>query len=142
MARPTQYRAEYAEQAFKLCLLGATDVQLGDFFGVSEKTINVWKGKHPKFMKALTDGKRIADADVAHSLYQRAVGYSHPEDKIFNDNGTPMIVPTTKHYPPDATSMIFWLKNRQRFDWRDKQEVEHSGDLTVEVVQFAGSDSK
>ena len=142
MARPTQYRAEYAEQAFKLCLLGATDVQLGDFFGVSEKTINVWKHKHPKFLKALRDGKTVADAEVAHSLYKRALGFSHAEESIFNDNGSPRIVETTKHYPPDATSMIYWLKNRRSGEWRDKQEVEHSGDLTVEVVQFAGSDSK
>jgi len=29
--RPTNYHPEYAEQAYKLCLLGATDEQLGDF---------------------------------------------------------------------------------------------------------------
>ncbi len=55
-------------------------------------------------------------------MYERATGYSHAEDKIFNDGGEPLIVPTTKHYPPDATSAIFWLKNRQPAKWRDKTE--------------------
>lgn len=32
MARPTKYKAEYAEQALKLCRLGATDVELANFF--------------------------------------------------------------------------------------------------------------
>jgi hypothetical protein len=27
--------------------------------------------------------------------------------------------------------MIFWLKNRKPAEWRDKQEVEHSGGVTV-----------
>ena len=31
MARPTDYRQEYAEQAHKLCLLGFTDKQLAVF---------------------------------------------------------------------------------------------------------------
>jgi DNA-binding XRE family transcriptional regulator len=33
-------REEYDEQARKLCLLGATDAELADFFGVSEQTLN------------------------------------------------------------------------------------------------------
>ena len=28
-----------------------------------------------------------------------------------------------KHYPPDSTAMIFWLKNRQKEKWRDKHDV-------------------
>jgi hypothetical protein len=30
--RPTKYKEEYNEQAYKLCLLGATDKELADFF--------------------------------------------------------------------------------------------------------------
>ena len=61
--RPSQYKAEYCEQAYKLCLLGATDVQLADFFGVSEQTLNTWKQKHPKFLESLRAGKDEADAE-------------------------------------------------------------------------------
>ena len=129
--RPTRYKAEYCKQAYKLCLLGATDVQLADFFGVSEKTLNTWKKAHPTFLQSLKDGKENADAAIAASLYGRAKGYSHPEDKIFNNGGEEMIVKTERHYPPDTTACIFWLKNRQPAKWRDKQEVEHSGTVDV-----------
>ncbi len=44
MARPIRFRQDYCEQVEKLCRLGATDVQLVDFFRVSERTINTWKG--------------------------------------------------------------------------------------------------
>jgi hypothetical protein len=125
--RPTKFTDEMLDQAFKLCLLGATDEQIANFFNVSVPTIDKWKQSKPDFLQALSAGKEQADARVAESLYNRALGYSHPEDKIFNDNGAPLIVPTTKHYPPDTTAAIFWLKNRQKAAWRDKQDFEHTG---------------
>lgn len=128
--RPTDFKEEYNELAYKFCLLGATDKKLGEFFGVDESTINNWKNAHPEFLESIKKGKCQADATVAESLFHRAKGYSHPEDKIFNNDGEEMIVATTKHYPPDATSAIFWLKNRQPKEWRDKQEIQHSGKIT------------
>ena len=132
MARPSKYKEEYTEQAYKLCLLGATDKDLADFFGTSEQTINSWKKNQPEFLESIKKGKKIADANVAESLYKRACGYSHPEDKIFNDNGEPLIVPTVKHYPPDTGAAFIWLKNRA--GWRDKQDVEHTGQVGVKIV--------
>ena len=122
--RPTKFKPEYVDQAYNYCLLGATDIEMATFFDVDEKTLNVWKHKHPEFRQSLKDGKQNADANVGKALYQRATGYSHKEDKIFQHEGEPIIVPTTKHYPPDATSMIFWLKNRQSGKWRDRQEYD------------------
>lgn len=115
---PTKYRPEYDNQAYKLCLLGHTDKELALFFEVAESTINLWKKEHPSFSESLKKGKEIADSNVAESLYRRATGYSHEEDKIFNDNGTPLIVPTTKHYAPDPTAIIYWLNNRQGYKWK------------------------
>ena len=127
--RPSAYREEYAEQAYKLCLLGSTDEQLADFFGVCVATINNWKADYPKFLESLKAGKEIADAEVAEALYHRAKGYSHPEEKIFNtldDDGNPLIVSTIKHYPPDTAAAFIWLKNRQGGRWKDKSETEHT----------------
>lgn len=132
--RPTSYKLEYAKQVYKLCLLGATDKEMSDIFGVSESTFNLWKKEHKEFSESIKEGKEYADANVASRLYQRALGYSHPEDKIFNDNGEPLIVPTVKHYPPDPTAAIFWLKNRRKDRWRDKQDISIDGNLTFDVV--------
>lgn len=123
VGRPSTYQDEYALQAEKLCRLGATDVQLADFFGVVEKTINNWKRDHPEFLQSLKDGKEEADNKVTKSLFARANGYEHAEDKIFNNNGVPLVVPTIKHYAPDTTACIFWLKNRRPELWRDVHDV-------------------
>jgi hypothetical protein len=126
---PTKFREEFVTQAFKLCLLGARDKDLADFFEVDEATIYRWKAKYPDFCEALKRGKEEADSEVAQKLFHRALGYEHPEDKVFLYKGKPVVVPVIKHYPPDTGAAAFWLKNRQPHLWRDKQEVAHSGEV-------------
>jgi hypothetical protein len=132
VGRPTDYREQYAEQAYKLCLLGATDKKMADFFGVSEQTLNAWKVAQPQFLESITRGKEIADAEIAEALFHRAKGYSHPEDDIRTVSHGPtgseiVITPTIKHYPPDTQAASLWLRNRQPQLWRDKQDIEHTG---------------
>ena len=121
----SSYKEVFAEQALKLCRLGATDKELADFFGVCEATINNAKKDHPAFLESLKSGKTLADAEVADKLYHRAIGYTHKETKLaqvegrFTDEKE-----VDKHYAPDTTAAIFWLKNRQPDKWRDKQEDE------------------
>lgn len=134
---PTKYKAVYNTQAYKLCLLGATDVELADFFEVDEATINNWKIKYPKFFESIKKGKATADATVAQKLYHRATGYDHPDVDIKMYEGGIIQTPLIKHYPPDTVAAIFWLKNRQPKKWRDKQEIDHTtgGDKIGTVPQ-------
>lgn len=132
--RPTKYKPEFAELAYNYALLGATDNQLADFLSVDEATIHRWKQRHPQFCESLKAGKVVADGRVAKSLYQRALGYSHAEEKVFNNQGEILTHSTTKHYPPDPTSIIFWLKNRQPELWREKREDKASGDDLIEAL--------
>lgn len=127
MGRPTKYQEQYAEQARKLCLLGATDKELADFFEVAEDTIHEWKKVHSEFSESVKRGKTQADADVADRLYQRAMGFEHPEVDIRVVAGSIVQTPIRKIYAPDPTAAIFWLKNRQRAKWRDKLDHEHAG---------------
>jgi len=135
--RPTKYKKIYDEQAYKLTLLGGVDSELADFFNVTESTLNKWKIDHPLFSESIKNGKDIANANVATSMYQKSIGYSHPEDKIFSggydENGKPrdpLIVGTTKHYPPDTMAASLFLRNRSRvkgaigLNWQDKTEQE------------------
>tara|TARA_R110002012_G_scaffold217304_1_gene388507 strand:+ start:331 stop:777 length:447 start_codon:yes stop_codon:yes gene_type:complete len=121
--RPSKYKKEYAKQAEKICLLGATDEFLANYFEVDVSTISNWKNAHSDFLEAIKRGKHEADQKVAESLFGRAVGYSHMEEKVFNNQGEILTHNTTKHYAPDPTAAIFWLKNRQPNQWRDKTET-------------------
>jgi hypothetical protein len=41
----------------------------------------------------------------------------------------------TKHYPPDTTAAIFWLKNRQPGKWRDKTIVDNNINLGADLEE-------
>ncbi|MFD0965279.1 helix-turn-helix domain-containing protein [Seminibacterium arietis] len=97
------------------------------FFSVDEATINRWKLEHSDFYESIKKGKMLADANVAERLYKRALGYEAPDVDIRVINNQIVETSLIKHYPPDPTSAIFWLKNRQPEKWRDKQVQEISG---------------
>ena len=131
IGRPTKYKHEYAEQTYKLCLLGATDEEIANFFDVNVATINRWKNDFPEFCESIRKGKILADANIADRLYRRAMGYEAPDVDIRVVEGEIIETPLTKYYPPDTTAAIFWLKNRQRSKWRDKVDNEVSGSISV-----------
>ena len=155
--QPTKYKSAYNKQAYKLCLLGATDQDLADFFEVHIDTIGDWKNKYPAFKAALAKGKTIADAKVAEKLFSRATGYEFDEVtfekvsdqvslKIMNDGEMKTdesykkkIV--TKHIPGDVQAQRYWLNNRRKNDWSEKQQIDHTskgeklGTVPMVVIQ-------
>lgn len=126
--RPTSYKPEFAEQARKLVKLGAVDFELADFFDVSTRTIYRWKHEHEEFCQAVNeDAKDLADERVRRSLFNRAIGYSFETEKVFQFQGEIIRAKTVEHVPPDSGAAMNWLKNRKPDEWREKQEIEHSG---------------
>lgn len=135
--RPSKFKPEMVEQAYKLGFLGATDKQIADFYNIAESTLSEWKLRHPEFPEALKRGKQESDARVVKSLYQRALGYKHKALHFSNYKGCVTETEYVEHHPPDTTAAIFWLCNRNPEVWRQKQNLEleaGSGvNLTVNV---------
>jgi hypothetical protein len=137
MARPPSYNQKiHCALAKKLATKGYTDVEIADTIGISERSLNYWKERYPEFLQSIKEGKRIPDDRVEKSLYKNAVGYNYKAHKpmsISDGNGEGShieIVEYTEHIPAQTVAQIFWLKNRRPAQWRDKQEVEHSGEIT------------
>jgi hypothetical protein len=122
--RPSKINLINLKQVKKLILAGLTDAQICDILEINNDTFCEWKKKNKEFSESIKDWKAEADLVIEKSLYHRGKGYQHEEDKIFCENGVVTVVPTIHHYPPDATSMIFWLKNRQPEKWREKTEID------------------
>lgn len=136
MGRPTKYSKEFDEQARKMCLLGATDPDLANFFGVAVSTISKWKVEHKGFSDAIKEGKDKADSQVAERLFNRAMGYSHDSEEIKIVGNQVVRVPVIKQYPPDTAAAIFWLKNRQKDKWREKTEIVGKDDGPIEINNY------
>lgn len=100
-----------------------TDKQVAARIGVTEKTINNWKGKYPDLLQSIKEAKEFANGLVEASLFARANGFKAPEEKIYVDQfGKVTRVDTYRYYPPDVTAQIFWLTNRDRENWRRNSE--------------------
>jgi hypothetical protein len=115
--RPTLHRPEYNEQARNHCLLGATNPQLAEVFDVSPRTIDSWIASIPEFGKAVREGRAVANAQVARSLYERAIGFRHTVARTLLHRGEERTITNTVQYPPDTQACIFWLRNRCRENW-------------------------
>lgn len=131
--RPTLYREELVEAAYKLALLGMTNEEMASYFEVATSTFSLWMATHSSFSDAVKNGKAIADASVAESLYKSAMGlHVSTEDKLISDGeGGQEVVTLTKQVDPAVSAQIFWLKNRQPKLWKDRVEVKEDINLNV-----------
>lgn len=142
MPAPVKYKPEMLQQVEKLCLLGATDIIIADFFNIDESTLTIWKKRYPELFVSIKKAKVKADAEIANSLFNRAKGYEWTEEQahkikeVTYNNGKRVkevehleTILVHKVVPPDTTAAIFWLKNRQRDAWREKNDVLPDGDV-------------
>jgi len=133
-------RSRWDEVESKLALItawardGLIDEQIAKNLGIGMSTLSKYKVEHIELVEALKVGKEVIDYEVENMLLKRAMGYEYSEDKEVTDpQGGITYTTTTKTVIPDTTAQIFWLKNRKPKEWRDKQELEHSGDLNHDI---------
>ena len=139
MARRGKYHRWIEEEGLTLiegwARSGLTDEQIAHNIGIRRETLYDWINKFPNISHALKKGKEVADFEVENALYKSAIGYEYEEVKThIEDSGggqKKRIEKTKKHVAPNVTAQIFWLKNRKSTEWRDKQNIEHSGNIDV-----------
>lgn len=86
---------------------GLTDAQIAHNMGIAYSTFREWKDRYPAFSAVLKESKEVCDRQVENALYKAALNGSIP-------------------------AMIFWLKNRKRSEWRDRQP-EETDDRSVTI---------
>jgi len=95
------------EEILALMASGLSLAASASDLGIHRQRVYEWMERHPEF----ADTVRLAQAKRQAFL----------ERRLLND-GMP---------GPQITATIFALKNAGPEDWRDKREVEHSGEMTV-----------
>lgn len=88
---------------------GLTNEQLADNMDIDISTFYRWKADNKEFREVLKVNKDYADTQMENALYKAGL-------------------------EGNVTAAIFWLKNRRRNSWRDKQELEVSGELGIADV--------
>lgn len=117
---------------------GLTNEQIAANIGISRKTLQEWCVKYSDIRDTLKRNKAIIDAQVENALLKRALGYSYTEVKTVESAKGTVTTTIVKEVAPDVTAGIFWLKNRQRPKWGDKQvektESEENQSITFNIM--------
>lgn len=147
--RPRKITPHIARKIFILYGKGLTDHEIAEVFDLNPDTITELK-KQADYSVTIKKIKQEADLKVVSALYQRAIGYSHPEEivrtNVVGGEGDKYVevtrVPTTKHYPPDTEAIKFWLMNRQRDNWRKEIQHEETRPKPAMVRVFEKADGR
>ncbi len=107
---------------------GLTDEQIAENMGIGYSTLQTWKTKYQDIRDTLKRGKEVVDRQVENALLKRALGYTYDEVTVEGGVETKRV---TKEVVPDTTAQIFWLKNRKPDEWRDKRDIDLSGNVNT-----------
>lgn len=113
---------------------GLTNEQIAKNIGINPDTLYSWIKKYPEIAESLKRGKEVVDRQVESALLKNALGFHYVEESVTNKGD---VVEITKYERPNTTAQIFWLKNRKPGQWRDKQDVEHSGTITNQNIDMS-----
>lgn len=116
---------------------GLTDEQIARNMGITPKTLYRWQERYCQICQSLKGGKEVVDIQVENALLKRALGYEYEEISEKYESGILIERKVTKkQVVPDTTAQIFWLKNRRPDKWKDKQDVQVSGELKTEQTKL------
>ena len=91
-----------------IAAMGGTNDQIADALGIAKTTLFNIRKRDKAVDEAVQRGKDKADIQVVAALYKKALA-------------------------GDTTAMIFWLKNRRPTEWRDRHDIDHSGEIKVPI---------
>ena len=110
VGRPTKYNDEMCDRVLEVMGTGLSLTAFAGKIGVARDTITDWQNAHPEFLAACKTGQAMRTEYLERTMLDQGIA------------------------GPQVTARIFALKNAAPEEWRDKQEVQHSGDgLKIEV---------
>lgn len=134
LGRPTKYNPQFhPDLVGALAALGLTDEEICKRLKISKPTLYEWEKKYPDFSNSKRENKENPDRAIEGVLFEKATGKFYVTEELLDENGEVVNI-RRKQVPPSDTALIFWLKNRKPADWRDKQEIEHSGGIAVDTT--------
>lgn len=122
---------------------GLSKEQIAKNIGVRVETIIDWEKRFPQFSKALKKGREVVVCELENALIKRAKGYEVEEtteelkwNQVTHKRELMVTKRIKKHIAPDTGALAFALKNYAPDKWRDRKDVEISGQL--DTNPFAG----
>lgn len=131
---------------------GLTNDEMAEALGVSRDMIYKWQREQPAFKEAMLKGKFESNGEILASAFRQATGYYQHVTEPFkvktvvqvaeSNSGRPIFEEVEevidhsymKYFPPNQTMAIFMLKNRLPEFYKDKQDMNHMGQVGVVMM--------
>jgi hypothetical protein len=129
MPPASKYQPSFTIDARRIMGEGKCEYDVAQALEVHPDTFSQWKKDHEPLRLAIEAGRQDSYNRAERALFERAIGYSHPEEKLLvvsNGQGQGSSVErhkTTQHYPPDPTALKYYLGNKRPDQWKDRHEV-------------------
>jgi len=135
-----KYSEELTEKICKHLKKGNTVTTTCQAVGIAKSTFYEWVENKSDFSDAIKKAMAIPDKKVENALYKSAImghRYKEKEFKAVAVGEKIKMIPVktvTKIIPPNVTAQIFYLKNRQPDEWKDRHDLDVSGNVNIKVV--------
>ena len=132
--------AKYNKEIVKhICELIESDsysvTEICSLSGITKETYYTWLKEKADFSDAIKKAQRRYDemivAEAKKSLNKKVRGYSVTETKTrkLGENEETTII--EKHIQPDTAAIIFTLCNRDPDNWKNRQDTNVTGEMTL-----------
>ena len=137
---------------------GLTDEELAGKLGIARSTLSVWKIKFPTFAALLSRTKEVVDIEVENSSLMAAKGYEYTEQQAFKvkritydpanagkklrEDEEVVVVDLKRWQPADVKAIIWWLKNRDKDNWKERQVLELNDNQIQLLMEIIDSTDK
>lgn len=142
--KPVYDPLKHPDIAYSFALLGYTNRELAERFGVSISTIEYWMANKPEFGDRVREGREIATLKVVGKLYESALGFYIEEEQVvqckktnFDANNQKVseqiyyqTIKVKKYIKPETINQRYIMNNRTRhmdIPWGDNQNITVSG---------------
>lgn len=142
--RSVKYDETFPLKAQDYARRGMIDMQIARKLGIARSTYYDYQKQFPEFSEAIKKGKMPVDIEVENALLKRAKGFEYEEVHVeYKPTGKedeetkkrPTLIKKIKKFiVPDTAACAFWLKNRRPKLWKDRHDVDVSGNVNIKVV--------
>lgn len=136
--RPSTYNEKFhCKLAHALAARGLNDLEISAELEITDRTFYRWMKEKPKFCQSILSARNDPISVVKNALFERAKGFTFRTTKpmvVSNGQGLGSDIEYAEfdeYVLPDVNAIKFYLTNRDPDNWKNQQDVNHSGEINI-----------
>jgi len=115
MGRPSKYSPIFCETVIALMSEGASKTEVAAELNIAWDTLHEWEKNFPEFSDAIKRGSKLSEGWWEKKARENLVSYKDG---------------------PTINASLWYMNMKNRFGWKDKQEVEVTVDISDKLREF------